>query len=66
MVCVLKGAYRDGDVLYGPGDFASNDETVEHQPRITADGECVCLISAEGALVPRDWVGRFFQPFVGI
>ena len=66
MICVLKGAYRDGEVLHGPGDFARNDETVEHQPRITADGECVCLIAAEGALVPRDWVGRFFQPLVGI
>lgn len=66
MICVLKGAYRDGDVLHGPGDFAWNDETVEHQPRSTADGECVCLIFAEGALVPRDWVGRIFQPLVGI
>jgi putative transcriptional regulator len=66
MVCVLKGAYRDGDALHRPGDFACNDETVEHQPRITAEGECVCLISAEGALIARDWVGRVFQPFVGI
>ena len=66
MICVLKGAYRDGDALHGPGDFACNDETVEHQPRITADAECVCLVAAEGALVPRDWVGRLFQPLVGI
>jgi len=66
MICVLKGAYRDGDVLHRPGDFAWNDESVEHQPRTTAEGECVCLIAADGALVPRDWVGRIFQPFVGI
>jgi putative transcriptional regulator len=66
MICVVKGAYRDGDSLHGPGDFAWNDETVEHRPRSTEDGECVCLISAEGALVARDWVGRIFQPFVGI
>jgi putative transcriptional regulator len=66
MICVLKGAYRDGDSLHRPGDFACNDETVEHQPRITSDGECVCLVAAEGALVPRDWVGRLFQPLVGI
>ena len=66
MICVLKGAYRDGDALHRPGDFACNGETVEHQPRITADGECVCLVAAEGALVPRDWVGRLFQPLVGI
>jgi putative transcriptional regulator len=66
MICVLKGGYRDGEAIHGPGDFAWNDETVEHQPRITPDGECVCLIAAEGALVARDWVGRIFQPFVGI
>jgi putative transcriptional regulator len=66
MICVLKGAYHDGRALHGPGDFAWNDETVEHQPRSTVDGECICLISAEGALVPRDWVGRIFQPLVGI
>ena len=66
MILVLKGAYADGDARHGPGDFAVNDESVDHQPRITGDGECVCLIAAEDALVPRDWVGRLFQPFVGI
>jgi len=66
MVCVLTGAYRDGDTIHGPGDFACSDETVEHQPHITGDRECVCLVAAENALVPRDWVGRLFQPIVGI
>jgi putative transcriptional regulator len=66
MICVLKGAYRDGDALHRPGDFAWNDETVEHRPRITSDGECVCLVAAEDALVARDWMGRIFQPLVGI
>jgi putative transcriptional regulator len=66
MVLVLKGAYDDGETRHGPGDFAINNEAVDHQPRITDDGECVCLIAAEHALVPRDWVGRLFQPFVGI
>jgi putative transcriptional regulator len=66
MVCVIKGAYRDGDVLHNPGDFARSDETVDHRPRITAQGECVCLVAADDSLVPRDWVGRLFQPIVGI
>ncbi len=66
MICVLKGAYVDRQDEHGPGDFACNDETVDHRPRITADGDCVCLVCAEGALVPRDWVGRLFQPLVGI
>jgi anti-sigma factor ChrR (cupin superfamily) len=66
MVCVLKGAYADGEALHGPGDFAVNDEAVDHRPTVAVDGECVCLICADGALVARDWVGRLFQPLVGI
>lgn len=66
MICVLKGSYRDGETLHGPGDFALNDETVDHRPTITDDGECICLVAAEGNLVPRDWVGRLFQPIAGI
>jgi putative transcriptional regulator len=66
MVCVLKGAYVDGKTLHQPGDFARSDETVDHRPRVTADGECVCLVAAESPLVARDWVGMLFQPFVGI
>jgi putative transcriptional regulator len=66
LTCVLKGAYRDGDGLYEAGDFACHDEHVEHRPTVTADGECVCLIAADRPLVPRDWVGRLFQPLVRI
>ena len=66
MILVLKGAYADGAVRHRPGDFAMNDESVDHRPTVVGDEECVCLIAAEGALVPRDWVGRLFQPFVGI
>ena len=66
VVCVLKGAFTDGDTVYGPGDFAWSDQTVDHRPVITPDSECVCLTFAQGPLVPRDWVGRVFQPFVGI
>ena len=66
MVCVLKGAFRDGDETYGPGDFCESDESVEHQPRVTDDGECVCLTAVDASLVARDWVGWVFQPLVRI
>lgn len=65
-VVVLKGAFADGEVCHRPGDFSENAVELVHQPKATLDGECVCLIAADGALVPRDWVGRLFQPFVGI
>jgi putative transcriptional regulator len=66
LVCVLKGAYKDRGRVYHAGDFAENDEDVEHQPRVTRDGECVCLIAADNLLVPRSVQARLLQPFVGI
>ena len=33
LVCVVKGAYEDRGDIHGPGDFAENDESVEHRPR---------------------------------
>jgi putative transcriptional regulator len=66
LVCVLKGAFEDRGVIYGAGDFCENDESVEHQPRVTADGECVCLAAVDASLVALDWVGKVFQPFVMI
>jgi len=65
-VCVLKGAYVDRGVTHGRGDFAENDDDVDHRPEVTADGECICLICADAPLIPRDWVGRLFQPLVRI
>jgi putative transcriptional regulator len=66
LVCVLKGSFEDRGVIYGPGDFAESDETVEHRPHVTQDSECVCLAAADAALVPRELIGWLFQPFVGI
>ena len=66
MVCVLKGAFEDRGVTYRPGDFCESGESVEHQPRVTQDGECVCFVAVDASLVARDWVGRVFQPFVRI
>ena len=66
MVCVLKGAFIDRGETYGPGDFVESDESVDHRPQVTADGECVCLVAVDASLVARDWVGRLFQPLVRI
>ena len=66
MVCVLKGRFDDDGVLHEPGDFAESVTELVHEPRATPDGECVCLFAVEGRLRPLDWLGRLFQPFVGI
>ena len=66
MVCVLKGSFEDRGAVYRPGDFCESGESVEHQPRVTKDGECVCFVAVDASLVARDWVGWVFQPFVRI
>jgi putative transcriptional regulator len=66
LVCVLKGAFTDRGEVYGPGDLAESDGAVEHAPKVTREGECVCLIAADNALIARDWIGRLFQPLVAI
>jgi putative transcriptional regulator len=66
MTCVLTGAYADRGDTHRVGDFAEVDEAVEHRPRVTMDGACVCLIAADNALVPRDLLGWIMQPLVRI
>jgi putative transcriptional regulator len=65
LTCVLKGAFRDGEVVLGPGDFVESDESVTHNPTVAGRGECVCLIASEAPLVGLDWVGRIFIPLMG-
>ena len=66
LVCVVKGAYEDRGQVYRPGDFVENDESLEHELRVTADGECVCLIAADDFLVPRSPAARLLKPMMGI
>ena len=66
MTVILKGAFEDRGEIFAAGDFAEVAGEVEHQPKVTRDGECICLICADAPLIPRDWVGRIFQPFVRI
>jgi putative transcriptional regulator len=60
---VLKGAFMDGEVRFGPGDFAEmveiEDET--HTPHVTDEGECVCLIVSEKPMRVTTLLGRFVQ-----
>ncbi len=45
---VLHGAYSDCDERIGIGDFVQADDADHHQPVVTAESECLCLISVEG------------------
>jgi putative transcriptional regulator len=62
--CVLKGAYSDPTGRYGAGDFQFADQGLEHGPLADLDGECICLISAEGPMQMQGLIGKLMQPFV--
>ena len=66
LTLVLKGSYFCGNRIYGPGDIEDADESTEHQPVITRDGECICLAATEGPLRFRGWLPRALQPLIGI
>ncbi|HWF01276.1 MAG TPA: ChrR family anti-sigma-E factor [Caulobacteraceae bacterium] len=66
MTVVLKGAFRDGGETYSAGDFCETDSTVRHHPRVTQDGDCVCLAATQGPLVGLDLVGRVLIPLLGL
>lgn len=56
VVLVLKGAFWDQDVRYGPGDIAVGEDGTVHTPRIDDQAECVCLAVTEA---PVHFVGAF-------
>jgi putative transcriptional regulator len=62
---ILLGSFGDGLTRYAAGDFSELDQTVDHEPVIDADNECICLVAIEGRLRPHGVVGRLYQMVVG-
>ena len=63
---VISGGFSDTLGHYVVGDCVEADEEIDHQPGVDADGECIVLASVEGRLRLRSWLGRLFQPLIGI
>jgi len=63
---VLKGAFHDETGRYGPGDFASTDEHVNHQPVVEGEEDCVCLFATEGRLKPQGLLGRLAFAYANV
>ncbi|MGI9510491.1 MAG: cupin domain-containing protein [Geminicoccaceae bacterium] len=47
VVLVLKGAFWDDGVRFGPGDVALSEDGSVHSPRIGDNDECLCLAVTE-------------------
>ena len=62
---VLKGAYTDDLGHFAIGDFAEADDAISHAQTVTADGECLCLISSDGPMKLEALSARLVQSFAG-
>jgi putative transcriptional regulator len=62
---VIAGAFADPSGRYGEGDFALTDETVTHNPTVTMEAECLCLISADAPMRLSGLAARFLQTVTG-
>jgi putative transcriptional regulator len=62
---VLRGAYRDGDVRYGAGDFATCDEGDRHDLKAEGPDPCLCLISSRGGIRGRG-LARLLHAWLGV
>jgi putative transcriptional regulator len=63
--CVLTGAFSDSNGTYTVGDLIEASEDHDHQPIVTPDAECVCLIAIDGHLRLHG-LARLLQPFLGV
>jgi putative transcriptional regulator len=63
LTVVLHGAYTDELGHFAAGDFAEADDTISHAQIVTADSECLCLISSDGPMKPEGFVARLVQGF---
>lgn len=66
LTIILKGAFADGESVFKAGDLAETDDSIQHSPHITGDGECVCLVACDNPLVVKDAIGRLVQRYAGI
>jgi putative transcriptional regulator len=63
--CVLTGSFSDSNGTYTIGDLIEASEDHDHQPIVSPDAECVCLIAIEGHLRLHG-LARLLQPFLGL
>jgi len=62
---VLTGAYSEELGDFAAGDFAEADNSVLHSQTVTADAECLCLISSDGPMKFKGLSARVIQSLAG-
>jgi putative transcriptional regulator len=63
---VLSGSYHDGLDRFSAGDFCEMNPNVEHQPQVSADSYCLCLIASEKPMRQFTTLGRMVHWLTGV
>ncbi|HTM76865.1 MAG TPA: ChrR family anti-sigma-E factor [Devosia sp.] len=66
LTLVLAGSFRDGELLFGPGDIEDADGSILHTPTATPEADCVCLAVTDAPLRFSNWLVRLIQPILKI
>lgn len=66
LTLVLKGAYRDAEDWFGPGDIEVATEELEHQPVAEPGPDCICLAATDAKLRFNAILPKLAQPFLRI
>ena len=64
LTLVLKGSFSHKGGRFERGDFDDADGSVDHQPTVDSEQECICLVAMQGNLQFKGLLGRIMQPFV--
>ena len=66
LTLVLAGGFTDSAGHYLPGDVATADASVDHQPVADPGEDCLCLAVTDAPLRLTGPIGRFFNVFLRI
>lgn len=66
LTLVLSGAFSDETGLFAAGDLEVADEDLDHTPRATDDGPCLCVAATDAPLRFRALLPRLLQPLFRI
>lgn len=63
---VLRGAFRDEEDYFGPGDMEVADQDHHHTPVADISEDCICLAVTDAPLKFSGLIPRLAQPFLRI
>lgn len=63
---VLRGAFRDGRDVFGPGDIDIASEETQHTPIAEPGEDCICLAATDAPLKFSAFLPKIAQPFFRI